>query len=71
MAGCVFEQDIRKIHQLKIDLLKIAKCIDTCSDKEKSAYQDIACEYSKALKTLKKSIEEAYGVKLCCCPLQP
>ncbi|MFN2747760.1 MULTISPECIES: hypothetical protein [Bacillus] len=69
MAGCIFEQDIGKIHQIKIDLLKITKCLDTCSEKEKSSYQDIAYEYSKALKAVKKSIEEAYGVKLCCCPL--
>ncbi|WP_368679596.1 hypothetical protein [Bacillus paralicheniformis] len=65
-----FEKDIKKIHQIKIDLLKISKCIDACADKEKSVYQDLAGEYSKALKIVKASIEDAYDVKLCCCPLR-
>ncbi|KIU04524.1 hypothetical protein ACFVRW_14330 [Bacillus subtilis] len=63
-----FEKDIKKIHQIKIDLLKISKCIDACTDEEKSVYQDIAGEYSKALKVVKASIEDAYDVKLCCYP---
>nr|WP_194950050.1 hypothetical protein [Anoxybacillus flavithermus] len=59
------DEKIKKYNQIKIDLLKIVKCIDCCTEDEKELYQNIAIEYSKELKRLKKSIESAYDVKIC------
>ncbi|MCM3024988.1 hypothetical protein [Heyndrickxia ginsengihumi] len=62
------DENVMKYNQIKVDLLKIAQCIDCCTDNEKELYQDIAMEYSKELRRIKSSIEEIYGIKLygCC-----
>lgn len=61
------DAEIEKYNQLKIDLLKISKCIECCEEKNKEEmYQNIALEYSKELKHLKKAIEKEYKIKLCC-----
>lgn len=60
--------EIRKYNQLKIDLLKISKCVECCGEqKDREFYQNIALEYSKELKNLKKFIETEYEVSLCHC----
>lgn len=59
--------EIEKYNQLKIDLLKISKCIECCEEKsQEEMYQNIAIEYSKELKQLKEFIEREYEIKLCC-----
>lgn len=62
------ESEIKKYNQIKIDLLKIAKCIECCEENyDVEMYQNIALEYSKKLKNVKKSIEKEYKIKLCVC----
>ncbi|MEK4749798.1 hypothetical protein NST77_19860 [Niallia sp. FSL W8-0177] len=47
----------------------MSNCIETCkTNKEKDSYQNICIEYSKQLQALEESIEETYGIHLCCCP---
>ncbi|MBC6972435.1 hypothetical protein H9I32_08430 [Bacillus sp. Xin] len=65
----IIEEKVKKYNQVKADLMKIAQCIDYCSEDERELYQDIALNYSKQLKHIKESIEKIYGVELCnCCP---
>ncbi|ESU32006.1 hypothetical protein G3A_13580 [Bacillus sp. 17376] len=60
------ENEFQKYNRLKVDLLKISKCIECCEEKEEQAfYQNLAIEYSKELKNLKKSIENEYHIILC------
>lgn len=62
------EKELEKYNRIKIDLLKMAQCIDDCTEKsEKEFYQNICIEYSKELKKLKKSIESTYEIQLCKC----
>jgi hypothetical protein len=62
------DRDLKAYMQLKIDLLKIAECIDYCiEEKDKEHFRARALHYSKELKKLKKSIEEVYGLKVCQC----
>jgi len=63
------EEDIKKFNKVKLDLLRMSNCIETCkTNKEKDSYQNICIEYSKQLQALEESIEETYGIHLCCCP---
>lgn len=60
------EHEFQKYNKLKVDLLKISKCIECCEEeKEQGFYQDLAMEYSKELKNLMKSIENEYHITLC------
>lgn len=62
------EKELGKYNQLKIDLLKISKCIQCCEEKkDEERYQNIALEYSKELKTLTNIIEQEYNISLCNC----
>ncbi|MBD8591434.1 MULTISPECIES: hypothetical protein [Peribacillus] len=61
------ESQLEKYNQIKIDLLKVAKCIECCSDNERELYQNISLEYSKELRGIKQSIEDVYGIQLCAC----
>ena len=62
------ENEIKKYTQLKIDLLKISKCIECCEEKNREdMYQNIALEYSINLKKLKEFIEKEYHISLCRC----
>ncbi|MCS0824652.1 hypothetical protein NX029_11780 [Cytobacillus firmus] len=62
------EIEFKKLNRIKSDLLKIAKCIDACTNKsEKEFYQNICLEYSKELKQMKESIEQTYNVELHSC----
>lgn len=65
--GQAIEEKFEAYNKLKIDLLKISKCIECCEESQIELYQDLCIEYSKELKTMKKSIEETYGVELCSC----
>lgn len=66
------EMEIRKYSKIKLDLLKISKCIECCElDNEKETYQNIAIEYSKELKRIYSSLEDIYDVKICgCCKIE-
>ena len=66
MADCI-EKEFSKYNQLKIDLLKVSKCIECCKENEKGFYQEIAFSYSTELKKFKKFIGETYGINLCDC----
>lgn len=44
------EEELEKYNQLKIDLLKMSKCIEDCDISQKELYQNICLEYSKELK---------------------
>lgn len=67
----VIEKQFEKYNQVKMDLLKMSKCIECCEESRKDLYQNICVEYSKELKEIKKSIEETYGIKICkCCSLE-
>jgi hypothetical protein len=61
------ESNIRRYNELKIDLLKISKCLENCEEYDKEFYQDIAIQYSKKHKEMKKFIEKTYDVKICEC----
>lgn len=62
------EKEFGKYNQLKIDLLKISKCIQYCEGKkDEERYQNIALEYSKELKNLTNLIEQEYNISLCNC----
>lgn len=62
------EKEFEKYNQLKIDLLKISKCIQCCDEKrDEERYQNIALEYSKELKNLTNMIEQEYKISLCNC----
>jgi Iap family predicted aminopeptidase len=64
------EKEIKKYNQIKIDLLKISKCIECCEEKkEEEMYQNIALEYSKELRNIKEYIEKEYKITFCnsCC----
>jgi hypothetical protein len=69
----MIEKELQKYNQIKTDLLKMAKCIDACTEKsEEEFYQNLCLEYSKELKNIKKTIEESYNVKICsCCKVEP
>ncbi len=65
----MLEEDIKKINKVKLDLLRMSKCIEVCkTNTEKDSYQNICYEYSKQLQTLKETIEKTYDINLCCCP---
>lgn len=66
------ENKISKYNRLKLDLLKISKCIECCeTEPEKETYQNIAIEYSKELKRMHNTLEDIYGVKICgCCKFE-
>ena len=62
------DQNIKAYMQLKIELLKLAKCIDDCiEEKDREYYRMEVLHYSNKLKKLKESIEETYGLKICQC----
>ncbi|MDF2083910.1 hypothetical protein [Bacillus pseudomycoides] len=62
------ENNIVRYNELKIDLLNISKCIETCEECDKEFYQDIAIQYSKRHREMKKFIEKTYNIKICeCC----
>ncbi|ANB57590.1 hypothetical protein GFC29_1098 [Anoxybacillus sp. B7M1] len=62
------DEILKAYMQLKINLLKVAKCIDYCTEeKDKEHYRTEVLHYSKKLKKLKESIEETYGLKICQC----
>ncbi|HZH58980.1 MAG TPA: hypothetical protein VEY70_05320 [Metabacillus sp.] len=62
------DQNIKAYMQLKIELLKLAKCIDDCiEEKDKEHYRMEVLHYSNKLKKLKESIEETYELKICQC----
>jgi len=64
------EERVTEYNQVKSHLMKIAQCIDCCSEEEKEIYQDIALNRSKQLRSIKESIESIYGIELCgCCSL--
>ncbi|MBR9747575.1 hypothetical protein ACQVWD_26430 [Bacillus cereus] len=66
----IIEEKVKKYNQVKIDLMKIAQCIDCCNEDEREIYQDIALNYSKHLKYIQESIEKIYGIDICnCCTL--
>ena len=44
------ESNIKRYNELKIDLLNISKCIETCEECDKEFYQNIAIQYSKNIK---------------------
>jgi hypothetical protein len=68
MKSQEIDRDIRAYMRLKIDLLKIAECIDYCTEeKDKEHFRTEALHYSKELKKLRESIEETYGLKICQC----
>lgn len=68
----VLEEQLKKYNQIKIDLLKVAQCIDCCDPSEISDLQDICIDYSHELKDLRHQIESIYGIKLCnCCEFSP
>ena len=47
------ESNIKRYNELKIDLLNISKCIETCEECDKEFYQNIAIQYSKKYKEIK------------------
>ncbi|NPC90743.1 hypothetical protein HOO54_05145 [Bacillus sp. WMMC1349] len=60
------EKSINEYHQLKIDLLKVVKRLDTCPyDGQKGMYQDIARCYSNEVKELQKVLCRKYHLKFC------
>ena len=60
------EEELKRYTRIKLDLLKMAKCIDACANKsEEEFYQNICIEYSKELRNIKRSIESTYGIKIC------
>lgn len=62
------EKEIVKYNRIKTELIKLAQCIDKCTEnREKEFYQNICLEYSKELKNLKSAIEESYNIKICNC----
>lgn len=62
----LIEKEIKKFNQIKMDLLKISKCIEYCTEiNQKEMYQNIAMEYSKELKHLSKYIQNEYQVTFC------
>ena len=61
------EEKVKVYNQVKIDLMKVFRCIDCCGEEEKEIYQDIALTYSKQLKSIKESIESIYSVEVCGC----
>ncbi|KGT37322.1 MULTISPECIES: hypothetical protein [Heyndrickxia] len=64
------EEELEKYNQLKIDLLKMSKCIEDCDISQKELYQNICLEYSKELKNAKNALASKYGIKACqCCNL--
>lgn len=68
MNNSLVEKEMIKYFRIKTDLIKMARCIDSCNeDEEREAYQNACLEYSKELKNIKKVIEESYGVKVCGC----
>ena len=63
------EEEFKKYNQIKIDLVNMSKCIQSCEGPQKNCYQNICLEYSKELKKIKKAIESDYGINICaCCP---
>ncbi|MED4286314.1 hypothetical protein P4679_30740 [Priestia megaterium] len=61
-------EKVKKYNQIKMDLMKIAKCIDCCTEvEEKEFYQDVAVSYSKEMKRIKGTIEDTYGIQICNC----
>lgn len=54
-------------NRVKIELLKMSKCIDSCDESQKDLYQNICVEYSKELNKMKKFFEETYEIKICNC----
>lgn len=54
----IIEEKVKKYNQVKIDLMKIAQCINCCNEDERETYQDIALNYSKHLKCIQESIEK-------------
>ncbi|ECO1678061.1 hypothetical protein [Peribacillus frigoritolerans] len=62
------EKELKKYNQLKIDLLKISKCIECCEEQtDEAMFQNIALEYSKEMKNLKEAIEKEYEISFCSC----
>jgi hypothetical protein len=62
------ENEFKKYNRIKIELLKMAKCIDACTEKsEEELYQNVCLEFSKELRQIKKSIEETYNIEICGC----
>ncbi|MDQ7723546.1 hypothetical protein P9293_00045 [Bacillus inaquosorum] len=66
------EKNINKYNKVKLDLMRISKCIECCaSPKEKETYQNIAIEYTKELKRMNSALENIYGIKICgCCKFE-
>ncbi|WP_235924804.1 hypothetical protein [Neobacillus sedimentimangrovi] len=68
MENVKIEMELKKYNRIKSDLLKMAKCIDSCSEtSEKEFYQNVCLEYSKELKQIKKFIEDSYDIEICPC----
>lgn len=65
------EKEMQKCIKVKLDLLKVSRCIDYCQTaKEKDFYQNIALEYSIELKRIYSFLEDMYDLKICvCCKL--
>ncbi|EGI2114993.1 hypothetical protein FH832_003060 [Listeria monocytogenes] len=61
------ENKFKRYNEIKMDLLKMAKCLDYCDESQKEMYQNICVEYSKELKDMKKSLELLYDVSICRC----
>lgn len=62
------EKQIKNYNRVKMDLLKISKCIECCeSQSEKEVYQDAAMGLSKELKRIYECLEKAYDIKICGC----
>lgn len=60
------EEKLMQINNLKLDLMNIGRCIDSCAANEICYYQDLAITYSMRLKKLKEFINQEYGVNICC-----
>lgn len=60
------EKDFKKYNQIKIDLLKVSKCLEFCEDKQEE--EEIfrkALEHSTELKNTKEFLENEYQIKIC------
>lgn len=64
-------EKVKKYNQIKMDMMRIVKCIDCCTEnEEKEFYQNVAISYSKELRRVKGAIEDTYGIQICnCCAL--
>lgn len=58
---CGLESELKKYQQIKIELLRMAKCIECCRESEKEMYQNICFEYSKELRKVKEIIDSVYN----------